>query len=358
MGEMLYTWALGRTIPAVGEDPVFVIWRWLDCCNTSQKKGIQMQSRKQRSGTQLDSFFFGPYNPFTDYALHRGQFIDRLPGGLAQMRSDSFAVCENFDRMNQRVFCSLATILDNVHSQIRTQAAGSDDQYIRLIRGFRQGFWLGIWGLDKTVAVFDAKKTAFASSDADWWQDYSTEWVTERFLPWSIYIDEPDESNQSIGYFVGFEASGGKLRLCCQQMLKADDFDPFLHHEFDFRPGLTLGEIADGYAFANSVSEDLIQCYCRRWPGMDTEEAREQLTEAGRDVAKRVLPFLVAFLSEDFGRSAFVADVINKVCTDADVRLEQRRTHDLDADSVRTLIAGHEGKLFIVEPPSVRRTLC
>lgn len=35
LGEMVFTWGLGRTIPAVGEDPVFLIWRWLDCCNTS-----------------------------------------------------------------------------------------------------------------------------------------------------------------------------------------------------------------------------------------------------------------------------------------------------------------------------------
>ena len=35
MGEMIFTWGLGRTIPAVGEDPVYIIWRWLDCCNTS-----------------------------------------------------------------------------------------------------------------------------------------------------------------------------------------------------------------------------------------------------------------------------------------------------------------------------------
>lgn len=34
IGEMLYTWGLGRTIPATGEDPVYILWRWLDCCNT------------------------------------------------------------------------------------------------------------------------------------------------------------------------------------------------------------------------------------------------------------------------------------------------------------------------------------
>ncbi|MDO4937295.1 MAG: TraU family protein [Sutterellaceae bacterium] len=35
IGEMTFTWGLGRTIPAVGEDPVYIIWRWLDCCNTN-----------------------------------------------------------------------------------------------------------------------------------------------------------------------------------------------------------------------------------------------------------------------------------------------------------------------------------
>lgn len=34
IGELVLRWGLGRTIPAVGEDPVYLIWRWLDCCNT------------------------------------------------------------------------------------------------------------------------------------------------------------------------------------------------------------------------------------------------------------------------------------------------------------------------------------
>lgn len=34
IGESIYQWGLGRTIPAVGEDPIFILWRWLDCCNT------------------------------------------------------------------------------------------------------------------------------------------------------------------------------------------------------------------------------------------------------------------------------------------------------------------------------------
>ena len=34
-GESIFTWGMGKTIPAVGEDPIYTIWRWNDCCNTS-----------------------------------------------------------------------------------------------------------------------------------------------------------------------------------------------------------------------------------------------------------------------------------------------------------------------------------
>ena len=34
LGEPVRNWGEGRVIPAVGEDPVFLIWRWLDCCAT------------------------------------------------------------------------------------------------------------------------------------------------------------------------------------------------------------------------------------------------------------------------------------------------------------------------------------
>ena len=33
MGASTMLWGLGRTIPAVGEDLVYTIWRWNDCCN-------------------------------------------------------------------------------------------------------------------------------------------------------------------------------------------------------------------------------------------------------------------------------------------------------------------------------------
>ncbi|MDM1717361.1 TraU family protein [Thiopseudomonas alkaliphila] len=31
-GESTLTWGTGRTIPAVGDDPIYMIWRWKDCC--------------------------------------------------------------------------------------------------------------------------------------------------------------------------------------------------------------------------------------------------------------------------------------------------------------------------------------
>ncbi len=33
MGESTMKWGLARKVPAVGEDLVYMIWRWNDCCN-------------------------------------------------------------------------------------------------------------------------------------------------------------------------------------------------------------------------------------------------------------------------------------------------------------------------------------
>ncbi|MCE0759512.1 TraU family protein [Marinobacter sp. G11] len=34
IGESTLIWGMGRTIPAIGQDPIYMIWRWNDCCNT------------------------------------------------------------------------------------------------------------------------------------------------------------------------------------------------------------------------------------------------------------------------------------------------------------------------------------
>lgn len=34
-GESTFTWGMGRTIPAIGQDLIYTIWRWNDCCNIS-----------------------------------------------------------------------------------------------------------------------------------------------------------------------------------------------------------------------------------------------------------------------------------------------------------------------------------
>ena len=32
IGQSTLTWGMGKTIPAIGQDPVYTIWRWKDCC--------------------------------------------------------------------------------------------------------------------------------------------------------------------------------------------------------------------------------------------------------------------------------------------------------------------------------------
>ena len=40
IGETVLRWGLMKTIPAVGEDPTFVIWRWQDCCQTKSSGSL------------------------------------------------------------------------------------------------------------------------------------------------------------------------------------------------------------------------------------------------------------------------------------------------------------------------------
>lgn len=35
IGQSVYEWGLARTIPSIGEDPIYTIWRWDDCCMVS-----------------------------------------------------------------------------------------------------------------------------------------------------------------------------------------------------------------------------------------------------------------------------------------------------------------------------------
>jgi len=33
VGELVELWGSGKLIPVAGEDPIYIIWRWIDCCN-------------------------------------------------------------------------------------------------------------------------------------------------------------------------------------------------------------------------------------------------------------------------------------------------------------------------------------
>ncbi len=33
VGALVETWGSGKLIPVAGEDPIYLLWRWLDCCN-------------------------------------------------------------------------------------------------------------------------------------------------------------------------------------------------------------------------------------------------------------------------------------------------------------------------------------
>lgn len=300
-----------------------------------------------------DTLFNGLYNPYADYASYREVIVKRAPKGLSALRADSFRSCRSFEAASTRVFCSLNSLLGVAHTDLLDSIEHDDDELMRLLTGFRQGFWLGLWGLDKVTAVFDEKEAAqFAGQESDWWRDWRTEWLTDRFLPWCVYLSEPGAPKDTLGYFVTFELSEGILTLGCQELREANNFDPFLQHEYVWTEGLTLGEVADGYAFSNSVAEDLFRVYADRH-GVEAKEAEGELTDRGRQVARRVFPLLAAFLSEEFPKESYLADAVTNIYIAGDVELRHRKTTDLTPQAVREAVEGCEGAIFDVCQPKM-----
>lgn|GEM_PF-2299954 len=163
------------------------------------------------------------------------------------------------------------------------------------------------WAIQKVIGVVPSSELEQLLG-TKWWRDYTTDFILERFKPWSIYISfndmaDPTGSDRLYeGAYVTFDRQDGELRLVIQHMTRTGVCNPALYHSYPFPKGRSLVEIVENYAY-DSPYAPLVE-------SLDVEgDMREVLRHSGRVIACRVLPLLIAMLSEDFERIMLKIDM-------------------------------------------------
>lgn len=163
------------------------------------------------------------------------------------------------------------------------------------------------WAIQKVIGVVPSSELEQLLG-TKWWRDYTADFILERFKPWSIYISfndmaDPTGSDRLYeGAYVTFDWQDGELRLVIQHMTRTGVCNPALYHSYPFPKGRSLVEIVENYAY-DSPYAPLVE-------SLDVEgDMREVLRHSGRVIACRVLPLLIAMLSEDFERVMLKIDM-------------------------------------------------
>lgn len=163
------------------------------------------------------------------------------------------------------------------------------------------------WAIQKVIGVVPSSELEQLLG-TKWWRDYTTDFILDRFKPWSIYISFNDMADPTgsgrlyEGAYVTFDRQDGELRLVIQHMTRTGVCNPALYHSYPFPKGRSLVEIVENYAY-DSPYAPLVE-------SLDVEgDMREVLRHSGKVIACRVLPLLIAMLSEDFERVMLKIDM-------------------------------------------------
>lgn len=163
------------------------------------------------------------------------------------------------------------------------------------------------WAIQKVIGVVPSCELEQLLR-TKWWCDYTTDFILERFKPWAIYISFNDMADSTgsdrlyEGAYVTFDHQDGELRLVIQHMTRTGLCNPTLFHSYPFPKGRSLVEIVENYAY-DSPYAPLVE-------SLDVEgDMREVLRHSGKVIACRVLPLLIAILSEDFERIMLKIDM-------------------------------------------------
>ena len=179
-------------------------------------------------------------------------------------------------------------------------------EWIKNMRGmatFCLSTWINnVWGVDKVIALYPPQET-FAVILSDWWRDYKTEEILTNFKPWMAYVSlhgvNDSTGNQDLfeGMYVTFDYFEGEVRLALLHMTKRGTFDPFYFHEFTFKPGMTLGEVVDGYRYSSPYRNYVEFAHWHERHGEVSKGEFEALMQlSGQAMASRLFPLLLGFV--------------------------------------------------------------
>lgn len=180
-------------------------------------------------------------------------------------------------------------------------------QGMRHMASFNLNIWINnVWGIDKALIVYEPDENLMLGG-SDWWRSYTTDYVIGRFAPRMIYVSllglesQPGKGDLYEGAYVGFDFFDGEVRLAVLHVTRKGDLDPFYLHEFTFRPGMTLGEVVDGYHFSSPYKSCVEATQLRASKGKFTpEEVTELFRKSGQAIAARVLPLVLGLLGDEF----------------------------------------------------------
>lgn len=178
--------------------------------------------------------------------------------------------------------------------------------WIKNMRGmatFSLSTWINnVWGVDKVIALYSPQETC-AVIQSDWWRDYKTDDIIENFKPWMAYVSlhgvHDSTGNQDLfeGMYVAFDYFEGDVRLSLLHMTKRGTFDPFYFHEFAFKPGMTLGEVVDGYRYSSPYRNYVEFAHWHERHGEVSKGEFEALMQlSGQAMASRLFPLLLGFV--------------------------------------------------------------
>ncbi|WP_443743377.1 hypothetical protein [Sutterella sp.] len=172
---------------------------------------------------------------------------------------------------------------------------------------------MAAWGMESTMC-FCLPQELEALKNGDWWRNYTTDFLIDRFTPWCVYLSlrgiiASRGAIQYEGAYVGFECSEKGLVLYCQLLTdQARYCGSEFYHEYRFERGQTLGEVVDNY-HAESPFPDLIARNLAALYKDPVEKPRYYITHNGKKLAEYILPLLVGLFSDDFTKETYEIDM-------------------------------------------------